>query len=108
MSSAEIAAWCTWVGRAMDDPTGKFALVTLRADRIRVHHKRTKHEYVFSVAGRRLDVGHRILHANPAALSDPRSYREEAEAAAEWFVANRRTASPAVPNAPVKHGWVAA
>ena len=92
----------------MDDTSGKFALVMLRADQVRVHHKRTKHEYVFRVAGSRLDVGHCILHPNPAALSDPRSYCEEAEIAAEWFVANRWTTSAPVPNAPAKHGWVAA
>ena len=92
----------------MDDPTGKFALVTLRADRVRVHHKRTKHEYVFRVAGSHLDVGHCVLHPNPAALSDPRSYREEAEAAAEWFVSNRRATPAPVPEPALKHGWVAA
>ncbi len=92
----------------MDDSSGKFALVMLRADQVRVHHKRTKHEYVFRVAGSHLDVGHCVLHPNAAVLSDPRSYREEAEAAAEWFVANRRTTSTPVPNAPAGHGWVAA
>jgi hypothetical protein len=92
----------------MDDASGKFALVMLRAERVRVHHKRTKHEYVFRVAGSHLDVGECVLHPNPAALSDPRSYREEAEAAAEWFVANHQTTSAPVPNATAKHGWVAA
>jgi hypothetical protein len=91
----------------MDDASGKFALVMLRAERVRVHHKRTKHEYVFRVADSHLDVGECVLHPNPAALSDPRSYREEAEAAAEWFVANRKTMSAPVPNATAKHGWVA-
>jgi hypothetical protein len=42
----------TWWGQMMDDASGKFAL----ADQVRVHHKRTKHEYVFRVAGRHLDV----------------------------------------------------
>jgi hypothetical protein len=28
----------------MDDASGKFALVMLRAERVRVQHKRTKHE----------------------------------------------------------------
>jgi hypothetical protein len=95
-------------GQEMDDASGKFALVMLRAERVRVHHKRTKHEYVFRVAGNHLDVGECVLHPNPAALSDPRTYREEAEAAAEWFVANRQTPSTPVPNATAKHGWVAA
>jgi hypothetical protein len=27
----------------------------MRADQVRVHHKRTKHEYVFRVAGNHLD-----------------------------------------------------
>lgn len=81
----------------MDDASGKFALVMLRADQVRVHHKRTKHEYVFRVAGSHLDVGHCILHPNPAALSDPRSCRDEAQLAAEWFVANRVTTTAPVP-----------
>ncbi len=92
----------------MDDASGKFALVMMRADQVRVHHKRTKHEYVFCVAGSHLDVGNCILHPNPAALSDPRTYRDEAEVAAEWFVANCRTASAPVPKATAKHGWIAA
>jgi hypothetical protein len=92
----------------MDDASGKFALVMMRADQVRVHHKRTKHEYAFRVAGSHLDVGECILHPNPAALSDPRSYREEAEAAAEWFVANRGARPAAVPNGAAKHGWVSA
>lgn len=91
----------------MDDASGKFALVMLRAERVRVHHKRTKHEYVFRVAGSHLDVGECVLHPNPAALSDPRSYREEAEVAAEWFVANRALARTS-PTIDAKHGWVAA
>ena len=92
----------------MDDQSGKFALVMLRADQVRAHHERTKHEYLFRVAGSHLDVGECILHPNPAALSDPRIYREEAETAAEWFVANRATTRASVPNAGAKHGWVAA
>ena len=96
------------MGHAMDDASGKFALVRLRADEVRVHHKHTKHEYVFRVAGSHLDVGECVLHPNPAALSDPRSYREEAEAAAEWFVANRGTTPTSVPAAGGGHGWVAA
>ncbi len=91
----------------MDDAFDKFALVILRDDQVRVHHKRTKHEYVFRVAGSHLDIGECILHPNPTALSDPRSYREEAEAAAEWFVANRETTSAPAPEARLKHGWVA-
>jgi hypothetical protein len=92
----------------MDDASGKFALVMLRADQIRVHHKRTKHEYVFRVSGNHLDAGECILHPNPAAMSDPRSYREEAQVAAEWFVANRGTTVAPVPELGLKHGWVAA
>jgi hypothetical protein len=92
----------------MDDASGKFALVMLRADQVRVHHKRTKHEYAFRVAGSHLDVGHCILHPNPAALSDPRTYREEAQLAAEWFVANRATTTAPIPSANAKLGWVAA
>jgi hypothetical protein len=92
----------------MDDVSGKFALVMLRADQVRVHHKRTKHEYAYRIAGNHLDVGECILHPNPAALTDPRSNREEAEAAAKWFVANRATAHTSVPNVHTKHGWVAA
>ena len=91
----------------MDDVSGKFALVRLRAEQVRVHHKRTKHEYVFRVAGRHLVVGECMLHPNPAASSDPRTYRDEAGAAAEWFVANRAMARTS-PTIDAKHGWVAA
>ncbi len=92
----------------MDDASGKFALVMLCTDHVRVHHKRTKHEYVFRVAGTHLDVGHCILHPNPAAMSDPRNYREEAQVAADGFVANRVTTTAPVPSANARHGWVAA
>ena len=92
----------------MDDASGKFALVMMRADQVRVHHRRTKHEYVFRVAGSHLAVGNCILHPNPAALSDPRTYRDEAEMAAEWFVANQHTTSRPGPEPGFKHGWMAA
>jgi hypothetical protein len=92
----------------MDDASRKFVLVMLRADQVRVHHKRTKHEYEFRVAGDRIDVGECILHPNPTAMSDPRSYREEAQLAADWFVANRMTTTAPVPSVNPKHGWVAA
>ena len=91
----------------MDDPSGNFALVMLRAEQVRVHHKRTKHEYVFRIAGRHLDVGECMLHPNPAASSDPRTYRDEAGAAAEWFVVNYAMARTS-PTIDAKHGWVAA
>jgi hypothetical protein len=92
----------------MDDASDKFALVMLRANQVRVHHKRTKHEYIFGVSDGRLKVGECILHPNAAALTDPGDYREEAAAAAEWFVANRSTASTTVSDARPKSGWVSA
>jgi hypothetical protein len=95
-------------GTDMDDASGKFALVMLRANQVRVHHKRTKHEYVFGISDGRLKMGECILHPNPAALTDPRNYREEAAAAAEWFVANRSTAPPTVSDARPRSGWVSA
>ena len=50
-SVGDIDAW-KWkrVGLRMDDASGKFALVMLRAKQVRVHHKRTKHEYVFRIS----------------------------------------------------------
>ena len=96
------------MGNTVNDASGKFALVMLQAEQVRVHHKRTKHEYVFRVGGSHPDVGHCILHPNPAALSDPRTYRDEAQLAEEWFVANRATTAAPVPSANTKHGWVAA
>jgi hypothetical protein len=92
----------------MDDASGKFALVMLRAKQVRVHHKRTKHEYVFRISGDRIEVGECLLHPNHAALVDPRNYREEAQAAAEWFVANHSGASTNVLDACPRSGWVAA
>jgi hypothetical protein len=91
----------------MDDASGKFALVMLRANQVRVHHKRTKHEYVFGISVGWLKMGECILHPNPAALTDPRNYREEA-AAAEWFVANQSTAPTTVSDARPRSGWVSA
>jgi hypothetical protein len=88
----------------MDDASGKFALVMLRANQVRVHHKRTKHEYVFGISDVRLKMGECFLHPNPAALTD----REEAAAAAEWFVANRSTAPTTVSDALPRYGWVSA
>jgi hypothetical protein len=92
----------------MDDATGKFALVLLRADRVRVHHKRTKHEYLFSIADTRLGVGDGILYANSAVADDPRTYREQARVAAEWFVVNSPTTTAQAANTLAKHGWFSA
>jgi hypothetical protein len=92
----------------MDDASGKFALVMLRTNQVRVHHKRTKHEYVFGISDGGLNMGECILHPNSAALTDPRNYRDEAAAAAEWFVANRSTAPTTVSDARPRSGWVSA
>ena len=94
------------MGSDMDDASGKFALVVLRLNQVRVHHKRTKHEYVFRISGDRIEKGECLLHPNHAALIDPRTYSEEALAAAEWFVANR-SGGP-TPVAHPRSGWVAA
>jgi hypothetical protein len=92
----------------MDDASGKFALVMLRAKQVRVHHKRTKHEYVYRISGDRIEVEKCLLHPNHAALVDPRDYREEAQAAAEWFVANHSGVSTNVLDVHPRSGWVAA
>ena len=96
------------VGLHMDDASGKFALVMLRAKQVRVHHKRTKHEYVFRMSDNRIEVAECLLHPNHAALVDPRNYREEAQAAAEWFVANHSGVSTNVLDVHPRSGWVAA
>jgi hypothetical protein len=90
----------------MDDVSGKFVLVVLRTDFVRVHHKKTKHEYKFRVSGDPPEVGACALHANPAAPLDPRDYREEAKTAAEWFVANRNTAHAPALGARPNSGWI--
>jgi hypothetical protein len=48
----------------MDDASGKFALVMLRANQVRVHHKRRKHEYVFGISDGRLQNGRVHLASN--------------------------------------------
>jgi hypothetical protein len=90
----------------MDDGSGKFALVMLRAKQVRVHHKRTKHEYVFRRSGDLVEAAECLLHPNHAAPVDPRDFREEAQAAAEWFVAKRSGVS--THDVQPRSGWVAA
>ena len=92
----------------MDDTSGKFALVMLRAKQVRVHHKRTKHEYVFRRSGDRIEAAECLLHPNHAAPVDPRDFREEAQAAAEWFVEKRSRVSADVLDVQPRSGWVAA
>jgi hypothetical protein len=92
----------------MDDVSGKFALVMLRAKQVRIHHKRTKHEYVFRMSGDRIEAAECLLHPNHAAPVDPRDFREEAQAAAEWFVAKRSGVSKNVLDIRPRSGWVAA
>lgn len=91
----------------MVDASGKFVLVVLRGDQVRVHHKKTKHEYRFSLAGDPPEVGACTLHPNPVGLVDPRDFADDAKAAAEWFVANKRDVfrRPA-PETRAGHGWV--
>jgi hypothetical protein len=91
----------------MVDASGKFVLVVLRGGQVRVHHKKTKHEYRFSHAGDPPEVGACTLHPNPAGLVDPRDFADDAKAAAEWFVANKRDVfrRPA-PETRAGHGWV--
>jgi hypothetical protein len=91
----------------MVDASGKFVLVVLRGDQVRVHHKKTKHEYRFSLAGDPLEVGACTFHPYPAGLVDPRDFADDAKAAAEWFVASKRDPSrrPA-PETRAGHGWV--
>ena len=92
----------------MQDASGKFALVMLRAKQVRVHHKRTKHEYVFRMSDNRIEGAECLLHPNHAAPVDPRDYREEAQAAAEWFVEKRSGVSTDVFDVQPRSGWVAA
>jgi len=92
----------------MEDASGKFALVMLRAKQVRVHHKRTKHEYVFRMSDNRIEVAECLLHPNHAAPVDPRDLREEAQAAAEWFVEKRSGVSTDVFDVQPRSGWVAA
>ena len=87
----------------MDDPSGKLAaLVMLRAKQVRVHHKRTKHEYVFRISDDRIEAAECLLHPNHAAPVDPRDFREEAQAAAEWFVEKRSLVSAGCPGRPAQ------
>jgi len=91
----------------MVDASGKFVLVVLRGCQVRVHHKKTKHEYRFSVAGDPPEVGACTFHPNPAGLVNPREFEEEARAAAEWFVVNKRDEPrPPAPETRAGHGWV--
>jgi hypothetical protein len=91
----------------MIDASGKFVLVLLRGGQVRVHHKKTKHEYRFSVSGDPPEIGACTFHPNPAASLDPRDFAEEAKTAAEWFVANKRPAARAPVAEPRPgHGWV--
>ena len=96
------------VGLHMDDTSGRFALVMLRAKQVRVHHKRTKHEYVFRISDDRIESAECLLHPNHTALVDPRNFREEAQAAAEWFVAKQSRVSTNVVDVQPRSGWVAA
>jgi hypothetical protein len=89
----------------MEDVSGKFVLVVLRANHVRVHHKKTKHEYRFHISGDPPEVGACAFHPNPAAQLDPRNYRDEAQAAAEWFVTNRGGPSAPVLARP-NSGWI--
>ena len=90
----------------MVDVSSKFVLVVLRGDQVRVHHKKTKHEYRFSLAGDPPEVGACTFHPNPAAAVDPRDFADEAKTAAEWFVAKRRAARIPAPEIRTGHGWV--
>jgi hypothetical protein len=92
----------------MEDVSGKFVLVVLRAGQVRVHHKKTKHEYRFQVFGDPPEVGACAFHPNPAAQLDPRDYRDEAKAAAEWFVANRNASHSPMLQPRRNSGWIAA
>ena len=76
-------------------------------DQVRVHHKKTKHEYRFSLAGDPPEVGACTFHPNPAGSANPKEFVEDAKAAAEWFVANKRDVSRRpVPETRAGHGWV--
>jgi hypothetical protein len=90
----------------MDDASGKFALVTLRADQVRVHHKKTKHEYRFRVCGHPPEVGMCTFHPNPAALVDPADHRDDAKTAAEWFISKGSKAQVPDPQVRPASGWV--
>ena len=90
----------------MDDAPGKFVLVVLRTDQVRVHHKRTKHEYRFRISGDPPEVGVCTVHPNPAALLNPRDYLADAKKAAEWFVANVGASHTPLLGPRPSSGWV--
>jgi hypothetical protein len=90
----------------MDDASGKFVLVMMRADQVRVHHKKTKHEYRFCVSGDPPEVGICTFHPNPAAPLNPASYRDDAKTAAEWFIANRGASHTPGLKARRASGWI--
>ena len=90
----------------MVDVSGKFVLVVLRGDQVRVHHKKTKHEYRFSLSGDPPAVGAWTLHPNPAASVDPRELVDEAKTAAETFVAKRGATRALTRETRPGHGWV--
>jgi endonuclease YncB( thermonuclease family) len=91
----------------MVEASGKFVLVVLRGDQVRVHHKKSKHEYRFNLAGDPPEVGVCTFHPNPAGSANPKDFADEAKTAAEWFVANKRdVARRPAPEASQGHGWV--
>jgi hypothetical protein len=90
----------------MVDASGKFVLVVLRGAQVRVHHKKTKHEYRFGLAGDPPEVGACTFHPNPAASVDPREFVDEAKTAAEAFVAKRGATRTPPPQTRPGHGWV--
>ena len=89
----------------MVEASGKFVLVVLRGDQVRVHHKKTKHEYRFSLSGDPPELGACTFHPNPAGAVDPRDLADEAKTAAERFIAERSSRAP-TPEARSGHGWV--
>ena len=68
--------------------------------------KKTKHEYKFHVFGDPPEVVMCALHPNPAAPIDPRNYRQEARAAAQWFVAKRSASHMPVLGVSRSSGWI--
>jgi hypothetical protein len=90
----------------MVDASGKFVLVVLRGDQVRVHHKKTKHEYRFSLTGDPPEVGACTFHPNPAGSVDPREFVGEAKTAAESFLAKRGATRTPAPETRSGHGWV--
>ena len=98
------------VGLRMDDTLLEGSVGSAAGrERVRVSSQANEaRDYVFRISDDRIEVAECLLHPNHAAPVDPRDYREEAQAAAEWFVEKRSRVSANVLDDQPRSGWVAA